>query len=415
MSKHEPHAHSAAELVSFAKEAIENFFDIPITITEGSFHYLIEGLQNIFLEYIAFVGSCGEKKKNMHILFFRPLLFIIIIIILLPIFLECSGSKQNYTPTLPPLTRCSRDSKIFKLWKKAACSVGVDELNQILVGDGNNPRPTTSRGTQRLYIRLNTLYYLVTQLQSLDKAVSANPKVLPNKSLFSRRKASSSSYFESSLSSLQLACIHVSEVAAYRLIFLDCNSVLYGSLYIGGVAHSRIDPALRMLKQNLTLLCAIVTERAQATALKEVMRACFEAFLMVLLAGGSNRMFCRLDHPAIEEDFDLLKRLFCACGEGLIVEDVVEEESEVVRGVVKLMDQSTEQLVEDFSSVTSEASGLGDVGQKIPMPPTTGKWNRSDPNTILRVLCARKDRAANHFLKKTFHLAKKGGNGIRLI
>lgn len=329
----------------------------------------------------------------------------------------CSGTKQNYMPTLPPLTRCSRDSKFVKLWKRAACSVGVEDLNQILSGgEAHHQRPTTSRGTQRLYIRLNTLHYLVTQLQALDKTVAMSPKVLPNKSLTSRRKPSSSSFFDGSLSILHQACHHVSEVAAYRLIFLDSNSVLYGSLYIGGVGNTRINPALRVLKQNLTLLCAIVTERAQPAAVKEVMKACFEAFLMVLLAGGNNRMFCMLDHPAIEEDFDHLKRLFCTCGEGLIVEDVVEREAEVVQGVVALMGQTTEQLVQDFSSVASETAGLGvgGVGQKIPMPPTTGRWNRSDPNTILRVLCARKDRAANHFLKKTFQLAKRGSK-IRLI
>ncbi|KAL1561705.1 protein unc-13 isoform X1 [Salvia divinorum] len=382
-SKHEPHAYSAVEVISFAKEAIENFFDIPIPITESSFHYLIDGVQNIFREYIAFVASCG--------------------------------TKQNYLPTLPPLTRCSRDSKFVKLWKRAACSVGVEDLNQILSGGGGNHlRPTTSRGTQRLYIRLNTLHYLVSQLQTLDKSVSMSPKVLPNKSLSTRKSSSTSSHFQTSLSTLQLACRHVSEVAAYRLIFLDSNSVLYGSLYIGGVGNTRINPALRVLKQNLTLLCAIVTERAQPMALKEVMKACFESFLMVLLAGGNNRMFCRLDHPAIEEDFDLLKSLFCTVGEGLIVEDVVERESEVVQGVVALMGHPTEQLVEDFSSAATETCGLGGVGQKIPMPPTTGKWNRSDPNTILRVLCARKDRAATHFLKKTFHLAKRG-TGISIV
>ncbi|KAL1536154.1 protein unc-13 [Salvia divinorum] len=380
-SKHEPHAYSAVEVVSFAKEALENFFDIPITITEASFHYLIDGLQTILREYIAFVASCG--------------------------------TKQGCMPTLPPLTRCSRDSKFVKLWKRAACSVGVEDLDQILSGgDRTHHRRTTSFGTQRLYIRINTLHYLVSQLQSLDKSVSMSPKVLPNKSLSTKRKPSStSSYFEASLSMLRLACQHVSEVAAYRLIFLDSYSVLYGSLYVGGVGNTRINPALRVLKQNLTLLCAIVSERAQPTALKEVMKACFESFLRVLLAGGNSRMFCRLDHPALEEDFDLLKSLFCTF---LIVEDVVERESEVVQGVLALMGQSTEQLIEDFSSVATESCGLGRVGHRIPMPPTTGNWNRSDANTILRVLCARKDRSANHFLKKTFHMAKRGTN-IRVL
>ncbi|PIN06339.1 hypothetical protein CDL12_21103 [Handroanthus impetiginosus] len=105
------------------------------------------------------------------------------------------------------------------------------------------------------------------------------------------------------------------------------------------------------------------------------MKASFEVFLMVLLAGGSIRMFTWLDHPMIEEDFDSLKRMFCTCVKGLIVEDMVEQEAEVVHGVVALMGQSTKQLVEDFISVATETYGVGgvDAGQKIPMPPTIGR------------------------------------------
>lgn len=104
-----------------------------------------------------------------------------------------------------------------------------------------------------------------------------------------------------------------------------------------------------------------------------------------------------------------MKKVFCACGEGLIAENIVEREAEAVEGVISLMSQGTDQLVEDFSIVTCETSGIGVMGsgQKLPMPPTTGRWNRADPNTILRVLCHRNDRAANQFLKRTFQLAKR--------
>ncbi|KAL2469646.1 Protein of unknown function (DUF810) [Abeliophyllum distichum] len=378
-SKTEPYAHSAVELIKFSKETVENFFEIPINISENLVYDLADGLEHLFKEYITFVASCG--------------------------------SKQSYLPTLPPLTRCSQNSKFLKLWKRAACSVGMEDPNNNIIEDGNHPRPSTSRGTQRLYIRLNTLHYIQSQLHSLDKTLSLSPKVTPSprNHLSKRNRQLSSSYFEHSRSSIQVAFQHVSEVAAYRLIFLDSNSVFYGSLYVGDVANARIRPALRILKQNLTLLCAIVTDRAQPLALKEVMKASFEAYLMVLLAGGSSRIFSRFDHPMIEEDFDHLKRVFCTCGETLLVEDVVEREAETVEGVVALMGQSTEQLVEDFSIVACEASGIGLVGagQKLPMPPTTGKWNRSDPNTILRILCYRNDRAANQFLKRTFQLAKR--------
>ncbi|XP_019181497.1 PREDICTED: uncharacterized protein LOC109176504 [Ipomoea nil] len=372
-SKNEPYAQSAVELMRQAKEVVDSFFEIPVSISEDFVRNLADGFEQIVREYITFIISCG--------------------------------SKQSYIPALPPLTRCSQDSRFFRMWKRAACKVGIDSENQKLINEGNHPRPSTSRGTQRLYIRLNTLHYILSHLNSLEKSLALNPRVVPSP------RRPSCSYFDQARSTVQVACQIVSEIAAYRLIFLDSNSVFYGSLYLRDVENSRIRPALRILKQNLTLLCAIVTERAQPISIKEVMKACFEAFLMVLLAGGSSRVFTRADHELIEEDFDNLKRLFYTCGEGLMAEDVVDKEAQAVEGVVALMGQSTQQLVENFSLLACEASGIGLMGpgQKLPMPPTTGRWHRSDPNTILRVLCYRNDKVANHFLKKSFQLAKRRG------
>ncbi|PON94817.1 hypothetical protein TorRG33x02_093300 [Trema orientale] len=397
-SKTEPYAQSAVELTKLAKEAVDEFFEIPIGITEDLVQDLADGLENLFQDYTTFVASCG--------------------------------SKQSYVPTLPPLTRCNRDSKFLKLWKKASpCGVTLEESYQNgTTNEGHHPRPSTSRGTQRLYIRLNTLHYLLSHLNSLDKSLSLSPRIIPStrnrftntRKVHENSSSTSYSYFERTHSSIQSAGQNVSEVAAYRLIFLDSNSVFYESLYVDDVANARIRPALRILKQNLTLMTAILTDRAQALAMREVMKASFEAFLMVLLAGGSSRVFLRSDQEMIEEDFESLKRVFCTCGEGLIAEGVVEREAETVQGVIGLMGQCAEQLMEDFSIVTCETSGLGVVMsssstgngtsglvQKLPMPPTTGRWHRSDPNTILRVLCHRNDRAANQFLKRNFQLAKR--------
>ncbi|KAF8392150.1 hypothetical protein HHK36_022492 [Tetracentron sinense] len=382
-SKTEPYAQSAVEMMKLAKETVDDFFEIPINISDDLVQDLADGLELLFQDYTSFVASCG--------------------------------SKQSYIPTLPPLTRCNRDSKFVKLWKKAAspCKEGAEDSHQGKSTEGHHPRPSTSRGTQRLYIRLNTLNYLLSHLHSLDKTLSLSPRLTPsihNGFRNNRRHlATSPSYFDLARSSILAASQHVSEVAAYRLIFLDSNSVFYDSLYMDDVTNSRIRPALRILKQNLTLLAAMLTDQAQPLAVKEVMKASFEAFLMVLLAGGGGRIFCKSDQELIEEDFDSLKRVFSTCREGLITEEVVEREAETVEGVVGLMGQGTEQLVEDFSIVACEASGMGVMGegQMLPMPPTTGKWNRADPNTILRVLCHRNDPTANQFLKRTFQLAKR--------
>ncbi|OIV90004.1 hypothetical protein TanjilG_00350 [Lupinus angustifolius] len=386
-SKLEPYAQSAAELMKLAKTTVEKFFQIPIGNTEDLVPHLAEGLESLFQDYMMFVASCG--------------------------------TKQSYVPSLPPLTRCNRDSKFSKLWKRTApCGSSLSDLYHMHgTNEGHHPRPSTSRGTQRLYIRLNTLHYLHSHILSLEKTLtqtqSPGVTVPSNRHRFATNRRSQSnsslSYFETVNLSIPEACQHVSEVAAYRLIFLDSNSTFYDSLYVGDVDNARIRPALRILKQNITLMTAILADRAQPLAMKEVMKATFDAFLMVLLAGGSSRVFNRLDHVMIQEDFESLNRVFCTCDEGLIAENVVEGEAAVVEGVIALMGQSTEQLVEDFSIVTCETSGKGMMGseQKLPMPPTTGRWNRSDPNTILRVLCHRNDRTANNFLKRAFQLAKR--------
>jgi len=156
-------------------------------------------------------------------------------------------------------------------------------------------------------------------------------------------------------------------------------------------------------------MTAILTERAQELAVKQVMKASFDAFLTVLLAGGTTRVFNESDHQIIQEDFESLKKVFCIFGEELLAENVVEREAEVVEGVIALMGMSTEQLVENLSTLSSETAGVGvnGNGQKLSMPPTTGKWHRADPNTILRVLCYRNDRVANNFLKRTFQIARR--------
>ncbi|GJW84772.1 protein unc-13 [Tanacetum coccineum] len=152
---------------------------------------------------------------------------------------------------------------------------------------------------------------------------------------------------------------HVSEVSSYRLVFLDSNSVMYGSLYIGHVVNARISPVLRVLKQNLTLLSAIVTERAQPLAIKDVMKASFEAYLMVLIAGGSARCFTKADHEMIEDDLKHLKRV--AIGGGLLeamlllVALLLLEEVEVI-SLVQVLKIHTDDNVADLLTKAFDVS-----------------------------------------------------------
>ncbi|KAL6641065.1 hypothetical protein ACP70R_019246 [Stipagrostis hirtigluma subsp. patula] len=375
-SKEEPFAGSVMELMKLARATVDEFSEIPASAKDEVVHDLVDGLESIFQDYISFVASCG--------------------------------SKQNYLPPLPPLTRCNQDSGFFKLWKKAALpSCQAPEGSPRGSGSHHIPRPSISRGTQRLYVRLNTLHYVLTHVQAIDQSLSSS---------CSSSSPASAAHFDRACAAAQSAIGRVAEVAAHRLIFLDTRHSFYQGLYSGTVADARIRPALRVLKQNLTFLVSVLADRAQPVAVREVMRASFEAFLMVLLAGGSERSFTRADHATVEEDFRSLRRAFCTCGEGLVPEEVVAREAETGEAVVDLMARSTEHLIDAFGDATCRAIGAGagddddgggGGGGATPVPPTTRKWDPADPNTILRVLCHRDDEVANQFLKRTFQLARR--------
>ncbi|KAL4396903.1 protein unc-13 homolog [Arachis hypogaea] len=151
-SKAKPIAQSAVELVKLAKTIMEQFFQNPIGITEDIVQELVNGLENLFQDYIMFVSACG--------------------------------TKQSYVPVIPSLTRCNRNSKFSMFLKKGCqCSGGgslkADHISNA-TKEGHNPRPSSSRGTQCLYIRLNTLFYLLTHINSLEKTLSQNLVVLPS-------------------------------------------------------------------------------------------------------------------------------------------------------------------------------------------------------------------------------------------
>ncbi|GJN01197.1 hypothetical protein PR202_ga18444 [Eleusine coracana subsp. coracana] len=386
----EPYAQSAVDLMKLTKVTVDELLEIqvagqPPACREELLQHLVDGIDQLVHQYALLVASCGSNK-------------------------------ESYVPPLPALTRCNQDSKLVQLWKMAApppCQVmGIVDSQLLTCGGGDiivttskKPRlvggeqtavrPATSRGTQRLYVRLNTLHYLVAVLQSMDKSTTHHHHGRD------RDRARRSRSFDRARPALDAAIQHVSELSAYRLVFLDSAHVLHQALYLGGVAEAeaRIRPALRVMKQNLAFLASVLGERAQPPAVREVLKAAVEAFLTVVLAGGSGRAFSRADYGAVAEDFAALKRLFCSFG---IAEEAVDREAAQAEGVLALMALSTEKLIDEFLKLSGSTPRM-----MMPQLLPTRRWTRSDANTMLRVLCHRDDETANRFLKKAFDLPKR--------
>lgn len=77
-SKSEPYAQSAVELMKLAKETADNFFEIPIGITEDLVLDLADGLETHFQEYATFVASCGKNDMLIIIFFWENYIFYIL-------------------------------------------------------------------------------------------------------------------------------------------------------------------------------------------------------------------------------------------------------------------------------------------------------------------------------------------------
>lgn len=375
-SKAEPYAQSAVDLMKLAKVTVDELLQIQVptsSVREELLQRLVDGIDRLVHQYALLVASCG--------------------------------SKESYVPQLPPLTRCNQDSKLVQLWRKAAppCQVGADSNLSCggVVDIATSSKPTrlvaaTSRGTQRLYVRLNTLHYLLIVLQSIDRAITSSAQ--------RHHRRARSSVFDHARPALDAACLHVSELSAYRLVFLDSNHTFHQALYQGGVSNARIRPVLRAMKQSLTFLTNVLSERAQPLAVREVMKASVEAFLTVVLAGGSGRAFNHADYEVVAEDLGSLKRLFCSFG---LPEETVDREAVQAEGVLALMSLSTEKLIDELLRHYTSAPTFAPDELPMALPPTTRHWSRSDANTILRVLCYRDDEAASRFLKKAFDLPKR--------
>jgi hypothetical protein len=318
------------------------------------------------------------------------------------------GSKNSYVPLLPALTRCSTGSKFRGVWKKKEKSSSHHKRKSQIVSMNSSE----SMALPQLCVRINTLHHIRTEMEQLEKRISYGWKMDflakdNEKSKVSLAPIGSvpEAKFELSQAGSKEGIQQLCESTAYKVVFHDLSVVLWDGLYIAGMTGPRIGPFLEQLESNLEIIADTVNTRVRTRVLTALMKACFDGFLLVLLGGGPSRAFSKSDSEIIEDDFVALKNLFKADGDGLPGE-LVEKAAMPVTDILPLFSTNTEGLIENFRFAVCQANGLSSTKSKLPLPPTTGVWSPTEPNTLLRVLCYRNDEAATKFLKKTYGLPK---------
>ncbi|XP_015571803.2 protein unc-13 homolog [Ricinus communis] len=359
-------APSAVEVLRIVDETLEAFFLLPIPMHPVLLPYLVSGLDKCLQSYILKTKSgCGTRTTHM--------------------------------PTMPALTRCAAGSKFHVFKKKERPHVAQRRKSQATNGDA-------SCGIPQLCVRINTLQHIRMQLDVLEKRTAV------------QLKDSKSSHTDDFINGMgkkfelsSAACVEgiqqLCEATAYKVVFHELSHVLWDGLYAGEVSSSRIDPFLQELEQYLEIISSTVHDKVRTRVITDIMKASFDGFLLVLLAGGPSRGFSLQDSEMIGEDFRFLTDLFWSNGDGLPTE-LIDRYSTTVKSVLPLFRADTESLIERFKNLTLESYGSSGKS-RLPLPPTSGQWNPTEPNTLLRVLCYRCDETAVKFLKKTYNLPKK--------
>ncbi|KAM0859118.1 hypothetical protein ACQ4PT_047402 [Festuca glaucescens] len=356
-------APSSVEMLRIIGETLDAFFQLPIPMHPALLPDLTAGLDRSLQLYVS-------KAKS-----------------------GC-GSRNTFVPELPPLTRCEVGSKL--LFKKKE----KPQNPQHRVSQNGSTNGTDALGLPQLCVRLNTLQYIRSELENLEKKIKTCLRNVES------AQADITDGLEVKFELCQAACQegiqHLCETTAYKVTFYDLGHILWDILYVGDTASSRVELLLRELDPILETISGTVHIKVRNRAITALMKATFDGFLLVLLAGGPLRAFTCQDSQIIENDFRSLRDLFLADGDGL-PEELVDKASSQVKNVLPLLRADSESLIERYKRMMAASASKG----KLPLPPTTMHWSPNEPNTVLRVLCYRHDEAATRFLKKTYNLPKK--------
>ncbi|KAL3625444.1 hypothetical protein CASFOL_030898 [Castilleja foliolosa] len=356
-------APSGVEVLRIVDETLEAFFFLPIPVHPVLLPELMGGLDKCLRNYVSkAISGCG--------------------------------SRITFIPSLPPLTRCNAGSKFSSFMRKDRLLKSPSMKSQAA------SRNLDSFSLPQLCLRINTLYNIRKELEALEKRTVSNLR----KSGYVDDVKVADGVFKLSVASCMEGVRQLSEATGYKVVFHDLRHVLNDYLYVGDISLSRIELFLQELEKILEVISVTVHDRVRTRVITDVMKACFEGFMLVLLAGGPARAFSLMDAPLIKEDFKFLSDLFWSNGDGLPA-DVISRLSPTVYEIISLFEMGTEKLIEQLKQITL-GSSVASSNSKLPLPPTTGQWGGNDPDTILRVLCYRNDKVASKFLKKAYDLPK---------
>lgn len=357
ISSQQRHGGSIVEVYRIIEETADQFFAFKVPMRIGELNSLCRGFDKAFQIYTQLVIG--------------PIV-----------------DKEDLVPPVPVLTRYKKELGIKAFVKK--------EIPEVRTVDERKASEIVQLTMSKLCVRLNSLYYGISQLGKLEDSISErwarrksdNINIRQSMSGKSRSVVSNQkNQFDGSRKEINAAIDRVCEFTGLKVIFWDLQQPFIDNLYKNSVSQARLDTIVDVLDLVLNQLVVVIVEQLRDRVVTGLLQASLDGLLRVILDGGPTRVFSPTDAPLLEEDLESLKEFFISGGDGLprgTVENLVSR----VRPVINLIKQETRVLIDDLREVTQ--GGKSKLG--------------GDSKTLLRVLCHRNDSEASHYVKKHFKI-----------
>lgn len=359
VSPHQRHGSSIVEVYRIIEETVDQFFALKVPMRVGELESLCRGLDNAFQVYASRV-------------------------------VQQIVDKEDLIPPVPVLTRYKKEIGIKAFGRK--------EVADLKLSNERNFSQINQLTTQNLCVRLNTLYYSVTELNKLEDSIQERWTMKKLENFHPKRSLSDKSgnfisnpknTFDGCRKVMNAAIGRICEFTGMKIIFWDLREHFISNLYRPSVSESRLELLMESIDLVLNELCDVIMEPLRDRVVTGLLQASIDGLLRVLLDGGPSRIFLAADSKLLLDDLEVLKEFFISGGDGLprgTVENLVAR----VRPIINLISLETRVLVDDLREVSQ--GGRSRFG--------------ADSKTLLRVLCHRSDSEASRFLKKQFKIPK---------
>ncbi|KAL8543750.1 hypothetical protein ACS0TY_004350 [Phlomoides rotata] len=374
LSSQQKHAASAVEVFRIIEETVDQFFEwsLPMDIT-----HLQALLSIIFHSLDAYLLKVVSQLVD----------------------------KQSLYPSTPPLTR----------YKEATLPIVKKKVVvESFIMDGDIYKHLDELTVSKLCIQLNTYRYIQKQVAGLEEGIRKSwvsaasyridrystertPRTLEPADV---NGESVSELFVATLDCIKDSASHAirktSDFLGTKIVFWDMRDSFLSYLYYGGVEGNRLDGVLPQFDKVLNDVCGVIDNTIRDLVVSSIWKASLEGFTWVLLDGGPSRAFSDTDISLIDEDFNMLKELFVADGEGL-PRSLVEEQAKSYRQILSLFTLQSESLIKMLMASSEHISTGVNIRKN-------GLRYMGDAHTLIRVLCHKKDREASRFLKRQYRL-----------